>query len=256
MTLKKIEGLSPGAPYATYEIGDLKDLVGYLEEQLREDEYTLFRGQREDWPMLPKLVRLTYDQQLRAAERTIFDTFCREAVAEVDPVPQTAWDWLALAQHHGLPTRLLDWTMNPLAAAWFALCEPAARMDRPAVIWVFRPDDQAFLGAEELQTESPFEIARTRVLEPCHVNARIRAQQGVFTVHPVAGRPDQTLPFEEESSECVDTMEKLLIPAGRFHAIRWSLNLCGVNASALFPDLDGLARRITHDNTYSTDEVE
>ena len=108
---------------------------------MTEDVFTLFRGQREDWPLLPKLARLTHVGDILSAEHEMFATFRREAVADAEPVPDNDWDWLALAQHHGLPTRLIDWTMNPLAAAWFAVGDPAARPDRPAVLWVYRPDD-------------------------------------------------------------------------------------------------------------------
>ena len=58
------------------------------------------------------------------------------------------------------------------------------------------------------------------------------------------------------SASAMLTMIGIVIPASSFHAMRWSLNLCGVNAASLFPDLDGLTRRITQDNTYSADEVE
>jgi hypothetical protein len=253
MTLQKISESGEEA-FATFRVECLEDLVRYLEGQMTEDVFTLFRGQREDWPLLPKLARLTHVGDILSAEREMFAAFRREAVADADPVPDNDWDWLALAQHHGLPTRLIDWTMNPLAAAWFAVGDPAARPDRPAVLWVYRPDDLIILADEEM-SGSPFALEQACVFEPRHVTRRIRAQQGVFSLHTLEAGERGLVPFEA-SEDSLDSLEKIVIPAEAFHDLRWSLSLCGVNAASLFPDLDGLTRRIMQDHTYSTDEVE
>lgn len=254
MALNKIAGPSEEAPFATYSVESLKALVTYLEEQMEEDVFTLFRGQREDWALLPKIARLNHVGDVLSAERSMFTAFRREAVAGVDLVPDNDWDWLALAQHHGLPTRLIDWTTNPLAAAWFAVNAPAARLDRPAVLWVYRPDDLVILTDED-RDGSPFTLEQTCVFEPRVVTGRIRAQQGVFSIHTLEMGERGLIPFEA-AEDSLDSLEKIEIPAPVFHAMRWSLNLCGVNAASLFPDLDGLALRITNDNTYSVDEVD
>jgi hypothetical protein len=85
-------------------------------------DYTLFRGQEQDWELIPKIGRVGFrnigDEN---AEQKMLDDFKRLSMPHLLRVPKNDWDWLALAQHHGMATRLLDWTTNPLVALWFAV---------------------------------------------------------------------------------------------------------------------------------------
>lgn len=64
-------------------------------------------------------------QPYRASrERGLLERFKQQAALHLTSPPGNDWDWLALAQHHGVPTRLLVWSFNPLVATWFALKEP------------------------------------------------------------------------------------------------------------------------------------
>jgi hypothetical protein len=98
----------------------------------------MFRGQLEDWPLLPcigrhpKVVR-HYDNW-RAFHDCIVSRFIRLARPYFNPVPASDPDWWVQAQHHGLPTRLLDWTTNPLKALFFVVNDPA-HDSRPGVFW-------------------------------------------------------------------------------------------------------------------------
>jgi len=109
----------------------------------------LFRGVPDvNMKLLTSLQRLVTDgdgrrvvslEAARRLEEGMVESFKKYAygMANLGPSP-TLWEWLALAQHHGLPTRLLDWTKSPYVALHFATCK-AALMDRDAVVWVIDP---------------------------------------------------------------------------------------------------------------------
>ena len=79
----------------------------------------VFRGHSNTAHSLTPSVGRTSQQDHEKYEKSLFTMFRREAREYVDP-PPSDWEWLALAQHHGLPTRLLDWSTNPLVALYFA----------------------------------------------------------------------------------------------------------------------------------------
>ncbi|EKX38955.1 hypothetical protein GUITHDRAFT_143775, partial [Guillardia theta CCMP2712] len=109
----------------------------------------LFRGVPDvNMKLLTSLQRLVMDgdgrravslEAARRLEEGMVESFKKYAygMANLGPSP-TLWEWLALAQHHGLPTRLLDWTKSPYVALHFATCK-AALMDSDAVVWVIDP---------------------------------------------------------------------------------------------------------------------
>jgi hypothetical protein len=150
----------------------------------------LFRGQGQDYPLLPSLARLRVPgSDLLGAEAKMMADLKARCPSDLAPAGGTDWDWLALAQHHGIATRLLDWSTNPLVALWFAVAE-AWREQRDehgqpigdcAVVWVFRPASDSFVADKD--ASSPFSGARTAVFQPNEISPRIRAQSGWFTVH-------------------------------------------------------------------------
>ena len=178
--------------------------------------------------------------------------FERMAPSFTSSLPVDRWEVLAIAQHHGLPTRLLDWTYNPYVAAWFTVGRPPRPGQGPGVVWIHVPASADYVTSKE-RVRSPLELRRTDsnrplVFEPRFITSRIRAQDGVFTVHSFNVRQQRFLPIDEYGShrEC---MTKVIIPSDAFTDMADELNYVGVNAASLFPDLDGLSRKIMDDFT-------
>ena len=86
-------------------IHSLADFTKLVEETCPDQEVTLFRGQSCDFPLLPAIARERLTDDVLEAERLMLEEFQRHSAPFLRVVPATLWEWIALAQHHGLPTR-------------------------------------------------------------------------------------------------------------------------------------------------------
>ena len=194
----------------------------------------VFRGHSSaQYNLVPSVGRDSHTSKSREKyEHSVFDIFQREAHGFLATLPTNEWEWLALARHHGLPTRLLDWTHNPLVALYFAV---EANVETDGQVFALSAATKA---SEYARASSPFDIRHTVKYYPNIVTPRIRAQEGLFIAcHKLEVSLDQALPSEWR-------IERLRIPAVRKEHLRYELFRIGVHASSLFPDLDGLAARI------------
>jgi hypothetical protein len=201
-------------------------------------EELLFRGQKLDHPLLPKICRLFPRADLLATESAILQEFKRTNLLLLDyQRPMDDWDYLTLGQHYGLPTRLLDWSNNSLTALWFATEQADlyyANID--SVVWILA----ALTNDFELAPEQchPFDVADIMLFRPRIIKQRINNQSGVFSICSSEQLKNRTEITKSENFN--DRLLKVVIPAKAQMGIRQDLDSLGVNAFTIFPELEGL----------------
>lgn len=162
---------------------------------------------------------------LERSERDALRIFAVECASFLGRPIQSKWELLAIAQHHGLPTRLLDWTLNPLIALFFA-SNGAWNVDGA----VYSVKIDLWIDNETEAKQNPFDLQEIRAFMPAHVAPRIKSQSGIFSI-----QPDPTVPFSYPG------MKHVVVKAGAKRNIQSDLLRYGIHEKALYADLDGLA---------------
>jgi hypothetical protein len=232
-------------------VRQVSDVVKVIEEYRRIGKKLLFRGHRQDWDLLPVIARCTPRYPLPELERSMVKKFKRESLPFLEMRPESELDWLAVAQHHGLPTRLLDWSSNALASLWFAVSQEPAD-DEPGVLWIMTPSSEFYINKR--RDTDPYTIKQTRVLVPKFISRRIVSQGAYFTVHASDTRSPYFTPLQNED-RFRGALRKLMIPAERFADFRFQLNRLGVNSLTIYPDLSGLCQYLRWHHFLLRDET-
>lgn len=164
----------------------------------------------------------------RAYEERLLQEFKHRAVALIRAPEFTDWHWLAYAQHLGVPTRLLDWTSSPLIATFFAL-HSECDTDRA----VFCVEYSKFLHEVDQANKSPFDYPTEGRFTPALLFDRIRAQRGLFTVHP---KPTKIF--------YRDNMKVIRIPREHVQKFRKALYKYSIDPWSIYPDAEGLGQQM------------
>jgi hypothetical protein len=257
----------------TIEIRSLGELIDRVTPVVpdpvtgRHRDAAVYRGAGDArWPLYTSLDRLggiEPPHTKRGLEAHILRNFIRYSRPYLAN-PRNDWELLVAAQHHGLATRLLDWSYSPLVAAHFATLDRTARApDVDRVVWrldwrrvhrrfglpelaLLSDDLDSLRDADGDGCLSPWELIERGehvepfacLFEPPTLDARIAAQSAVFTLCSDATRPFDAFLAEHELR---DALTRFVIPGTVVPRMRDQLDLAAIDERRLFPDLDGVA---------------
>ena len=216
------------------KINNILDFINYLENEDMARGSWGFRGvPSSDYDLIPNIGRVDIRSPFHPGlERQIFERFRQMAVPFVKIKPDNDITWLALARHHGLPTRLLDWTLSPLVAAYFTTFEEPTRKGLSSDFSIYAYDSKYIdIPTIPQKTLDPFRLQNNyEEVHADHYSDRMAAQRGFFTLHK---KPDD--PFRHK------TLIKFTFPSNvRSETVNY-LDFYGINRASLFLGLDGIA---------------
>jgi hypothetical protein len=164
---------------------------------------------------------------------------------------------LALAQHYGLPTRLLDWTWDPYVAAYFAACSAvrSRRIRSDLCVWMLFRQTIEFEDSMAMREEGYSRLPVKLIIPPTADNPNLRAQRGLFL-----GFQEFDIPPDEDFiprpydqlvsgqrrilSQDVPFLFKLSMPVSEAPGLLRILSIHGVDGSTVFPGVEGAARAV------------
>ncbi len=238
---------------------DWSDLEGMHSERTDGDgrlAHIWFRGHsNKDWELKPKLFRTNNEIEVQDEEE-LYAEFIRRGCS-LESSLSDGWHSYFVMQHHGVPTRLLDWTDSAMVALYFAL--KSAQSD--AAVWAVNP---LWLNSQTISRYSlvdpsidPVAVAfrvdalRTNLegggpellsiaVRPPWVSKRMFAQRSLFTLHGSQDIAIETYPFVRKNSPLC----RIVVPFTNRQDVMVGLRACGVTETTIFPDLDGLAKEL------------
>jgi hypothetical protein len=218
-----------------------------------------FRGSTSrKYSLVPSLGRPPFSLEHESA---LINAFKQNAIQFVDERPQSEWEWLFLARHHAVPTRLLDWTESPLIGLYFAVngVDDLTRNDsKDGALWLLLPAElnrQAGITLvdklalpifedkdQHLRNYLPMVMASeqgTRLTPAAGIairhSKRMQAQFSVFTVTHREQSPVESLGDGRH-------IGRYIVPAGAKSRIRRQLGSLRIDELSVFPELDNVAR--------------
>jgi len=247
-------------------VAEYQEIVNSIINHWGINRYTVnpwFRGQGDtNWDLIPKIYRS--QNKKFYFERELIRDFILYSPQYISHNSNNIFEWLFLMQHHGLATRLLDWTESSLIALYFAVDNYKHQND--SSVWILNPwslnQDTINENSIPMYTndscknyifnlenfERAVEVEFPIAIRPKRNSFRIVAQKGMFTIHGKVDLPINLLPpnLFKNLQIC-----KIEINKNSKLKIKKELYYSGITDSVLFPEIDGISRDLTF--RYSND---
>lgn len=224
------------------DIVTIKNISEFLDVLRRRGFASLHRGQAQDWPLKPSIGRLDFsgNDGLLEIEESITSRLMQYGYPYFKSDADEYSDWILHSQHHGLPTRLLDFTTNPLKALFFAVDDDKCQGD--GVVW----------SLDEFCTNRfpSLDLKKIEFYVPKHINIRITAQESAFAVFPL-GKYDAEVISLENSDQTYRFFSKILIPSGLKKEIKDELSILGISKMTIYPGIEGVVEKIKEECIYN-----
>ena len=243
--------------YKAMEIKELpfnsvKEFLKYLSHQ-NDSKIRLFRGQMNDWPLDSKLLRLVQEKKqidnFFKIEKQVFKEF-KENYNFFHKTKLNDWDLLSLGQHFGLPTRLIDWTANPLIALWFAFeKEKEKENEKDRVVFGLFVEKDSLV---DFQRDELFGGRFIKIFKAKPFDKRIINQESWFSIQPpqIFRQGGDGLPHfnDYNTLDENENFEYYLIKFRFKNSLRWEIleviDKKGINYMKIFPNLTGLCKMV------------
>ncbi|WP_196243151.1 FRG domain-containing protein [Propionibacterium freudenreichii] len=241
------------------QIRSVDDLIAILSAITADGQEIWYRGHRDSgWLLQASVFR---KREFWLNEREMLARFHQEAAAAGLPYSFDEWGWITFAQHHMLPTRLLDWSQSPLVALFFACERGDPNREQKA-----EPDGEFFAlhpnllncdagdndsGAPRLLSDGDDKLkdyfpgrdgansSKPRAVIAPMAFDRIRFQTGTFTIEQ---RPVDAL--VEDPIRNSRALESYIVPSAFKDKIRTQIEALGFSEASIYRDLDRIAVRI------------
>ena len=226
-----------------YRVGDYLNEINSFEEQHISN--WIFRGHSNiDFKLIPSLFRIDISdcyQSWEVVEEYMLESFRREAQPHLKIIPQDEIEWLTLAQHHGLPTRLLDWTSSPLIALYIAVAD--FQNNKDAIVWSYGSSSVNNCHPESTPIARNIGCTTQGLLLPNHISPRVTNQLGCFTLHEAPKGKENFIPLNEQDLGFA-IFQRFIIKAETKKDVYNQLYKLGISEALIYPGLEGVAKKI------------
>ena len=272
-------------------VSDYIRLIGAEAAGYVGNQSFLYRGEsRTDYMLIPSLYREKTVNGVTSMvyledndERNIIHEFITEAASFSNSINiEDSFRWVQYAQHFGVPTRLLDWTINPLVALYFACI---SNQDVDGKVYVLQSESYKQRISDQLSNElngrSVEQVANNMIwheekgfefptiIRPFYFDKRMSAQSSCFMMWGDKKEPFDIMLKEMEKEkpslvfrtivkgderiivqEIKSALSEFIVPANMKNRLLHELDAINVNQATLFPGLDGIGKSIEWRNNY------